>query len=84
MSLLDIYPDKHDALRLAGQLKHDQKMCRLGAVLDDKSNSGPARLEKKSRVTDKRDSFLVVKYASLGHSQRPLVQTVKNCGMCLS
>ena len=77
MSLSDIYPDKHDALRLAGQLKHDQKMRTLGAVLDDESDSGPARLEKKSRATDKRDSFLVVKYASLGHSQRPLVQTVK-------
>ena len=78
MSLSDIYPDKHDALRLAGQLKLDQKMRTLGAVLDDESDSGPARLEKKSRAIDKRDSFLVIKYASLGHSQRPLVQTVKN------
>ena len=52
-------------------------MRTLGAVLDDESDSGPARLEKKSRATDKRDSFLVIKYASLGHSQRPLTQTVK-------
>jgi hypothetical protein len=68
MSLLDIYPNKHDTLRLAGQLKLDQKMLTLGAVLNNKSNSGPARLEKKARATDKRDSFLVIKYASLCHS----------------
>ncbi len=77
MSLSDIYPDKHDALQLAGQLKPDQKMRTLGAVLDNESDSGPARLEKKSRATDKRDSLLVFKYASLGHSQRPIVQTIK-------
>ncbi len=78
LSLLDIYPDKDEALRLTGQLKLGQKMQTLSAVLDDKMSSGPARLEKQSRAVDKRDSFLIVKYASLGHSQQPIVKLVKH------
>ncbi len=66
MSLLDLYPNKHDALRLAGQLKPDGKMRTLSAVLDDETSSGPARLARKSHEVDKRDSFLVIKYANLG------------------
>jgi hypothetical protein len=66
MSLSDLYPDKHDALRLTGQLKPDGKMRTLSAVLDDETSSGPARLARKSREVDKRDSFLVIKYANLG------------------
>ena len=53
-------------------------MQTLGAVLDDESRSGPARLAKKLHTVDKRDSFLIVKYASLRHSQRPVVQAVKH------
>jgi hypothetical protein len=68
LSLSDIYPDKDEALWLAGQLKLGQKMRTLSAVLDDKMSSGPARLEKQSRAIDKRDSFLIVKYSSLGKS----------------
>jgi hypothetical protein len=52
-------------------------MQTLGDVLNDESRSGPARLEKKLRAVDKRDFFLVVKYASLGHSHSPIVQAVK-------
>ncbi len=78
MSLSDIYPNKHDALRLAGQLKPDEKMCTLGAVLDDKTSSGPTRLARKSREVDKRDSFLVIKYANHGRAQRPIVHVVKS------
>ncbi len=77
MSLLDVYPDKDEALRLAGQLKLGQKMQTISAVCDDKTSSGPARLEKQSRDVNKRDSFLIVKYASLGHSQQPIVKVVK-------
>jgi hypothetical protein len=57
MSLSDIYPDKDEALWLAGQLKLGQKMLTLSAVLDDEMNSGLTRLEKKSCSIDKRDSF---------------------------
>ncbi len=77
LSLSDIYPDKHEALRLTGQLEPGQMMRTLSAVSNNESNSGPARLDKKLHAVDKRDSFLVVKYASLGHSQRPIVQAVK-------
>ena len=34
LSLSDIYPDKHEALRSAGQLSKDQKMRTLSAVLE--------------------------------------------------
>ena len=37
LSLLDIYPDNHEALRLAGQLKPGQMMQMLSAVLDNES-----------------------------------------------
>jgi hypothetical protein len=78
LSLSDIYPDKDEALRLAEQLKLGQKMRTLSAVLDNETSSDPARLEKQSRAIDKRDSFLIVKYASLGHSQCPIVKVVKH------
>jgi hypothetical protein len=50
----------------------------LKAVLDGKSSSGPARLEKKLRATDKHDSLLVVKYANLGSNHRPIIQIIKH------
>ncbi len=34
-SMSDIYPDKHDALTIAGQLKHGKKMHKLGDILED-------------------------------------------------
>jgi hypothetical protein len=38
LSLLDIYPDKHEALSIAGQLKVDQNMRSLcDILLDDES-----------------------------------------------
>jgi hypothetical protein len=78
LSLLDIYPDKDQALQLARQLKLGQKMQTLSAVLNDKTSSGPDRLKKQSHAFDKRDSFLIVKYASLGHSQWLIVKVVKH------
>jgi hypothetical protein len=78
LSLSDIYPDKDESLQLAKQLKLGQKMQTLSAVLNNKTSSGPARLEKQSRAVDKCDSFLIVKYASLGHSQWPIVKVVKH------
>jgi hypothetical protein len=53
-------------------------MQTLSAVLDDKTNSGPTRLEKKSHTINKRDSLFVVKYASLGQSHRPMITVIKN------
>ncbi len=52
-------------------------MRTLSAVLDDKTNSGPARLEKQSRAIDEGDSFFVVKYVSLGQSHRPIIKVIK-------
>jgi hypothetical protein len=78
LSLSKIYPDKHDALRLTGQIKLRQKMQTLKAFLYDKSSSGPARLEKKSRATNKHDSLLVVKFANLGSNHRPIIQIIKH------
>jgi hypothetical protein len=46
LSLSKIYPDKHDALQLARQIKFGQKMQTLKAVLDYKSSPGPAGLKK--------------------------------------
>jgi len=66
LSLSDIYPDKHEALSIAGQLKPDQKMRTLRAVHEDDSKFGPARLEKRDRAIDHRDSLFIVKYANLG------------------
>jgi hypothetical protein len=78
LSLFDIYPDKDKALRLARQLKLGQKMRTLSAILDDKTNSGLARLEKKSRTINKHDSLFVVKYASLSQSHRPMIKVIKH------
>jgi hypothetical protein len=78
LSLSEIYPDKHDALWLARQIMFRQKMQMLKAVLDDESSSGPARLEKKLRATNKRDSPIVIKYANLGSNHRPIIQTIKH------
>jgi hypothetical protein len=46
LSLSKIYPDKHDALWLARQIKFGQKMRMLKAILDDEPSSSPARLKK--------------------------------------
>jgi hypothetical protein len=78
LSLPKIYPEKHNALQLAEQIKFGQKMRMLKVVLEDESSSGPARLEKKSRAADKRDSLLVVKYANLGSNHRPIIQIIKH------
>ncbi len=78
MSLSDLYPDKHDALQIAGQLKPDEKMRTLGAVIDDDTSSGPTRLAQKLREVNKRNSFLVIKYVNLGRAQRPIVHVVKS------
>ncbi len=77
-SILDIYPDKHDALTIAGQLKPGQKMRTLGDILDDKSRSVPIRLEKRSCAVNKRETFFNVKYASLGKEWQAISQTLKN------
>ncbi len=53
-------------------------MQMLSAVLDNKMNSLPARLKKKSRSIDKRDSLFIMKYASLGRSCRPMIKVIKN------
>jgi hypothetical protein len=77
LSLSDIYPDKDEALRLAGQLKLGQKMWTLSALLDNKTNSCPPRLEKQLRAINNHDTFFVVKYASLGQSHRPIIKVIK-------
>ncbi len=73
-----IYPDKHNALQLAGQIKFGQKMRMLKVVLEDESSSGPARLGKKLRATGKHDSLLVAKYANLWSNHRPIIQIIKH------
>ncbi len=45
LSLSYIYPDKHEALSIAGQVKTGEKMRSLCKVLNDNSQSGPTRLE---------------------------------------
>jgi hypothetical protein len=77
LSLSGIYPDKDKALWLAGQLKLGQKMRTLSAVLDNKTNSGPTILEKKSRTINKPDSLFIVKYASISRSHRPMIKRIK-------
>jgi hypothetical protein len=62
----DIYPDKHEALSISGQLKPKQKMRLLRDILDDESWSGPSRLEKQLHAIDKHDSFFIAAYAHLG------------------
>jgi hypothetical protein len=74
----DIYPDKHDALTIAGHLKPGKKMRMLGDILDDESRSGPIRLEKRSRAVNKGDTFFIVKYAKLGKERQPISQTLKS------
>jgi hypothetical protein len=76
LSLSGIYPDKDKALWLVGQLKLGQKMRKVSAVLDNKTNSGPTRL-KKSCAINKHDSFFVVKYVSLGQSHQPIIKVIK-------
>ncbi len=65
LSLSDIYPDKHEALSIAKQIKPGKKMQIFCKVLNDNSTSGPARLDKRSRTVNKRDSLFIVKYVSL-------------------
>jgi hypothetical protein len=77
-SISDIYPDKHEALTIAGQLKNGKKTQKLGEVLEDESRSGPSRLEKQSCGMDKRDTFFIVKYANLGKHQRPISMVIKS------
>ena len=52
-------------------------MRTLGAVLDDETMNGPARLDRKSRAVDRRDSFFVVKYAALGKN-KPIYHVIKH------
>ena len=49
MSMSDIYPDKHEALSIAGQLKPSEKMRTLAAILSEEETSGRTRARKKSR-----------------------------------
>ncbi len=78
LSLSKIYPDKHDALQLTGQIKFGQKMRALKAVLNNKLSSGPVRIENKLQAIDKRDSLLVEKYANLRSNLRPMKQIIKH------
>jgi hypothetical protein len=66
LSLLDIYPDKYEALSIAGQIKTGQMMRTLCKVLNNNSWSGPTRLEKQLCAINKRALFFFVKYVSLG------------------
>jgi hypothetical protein len=77
LSISVIYPDKHEALQTAGQLKPGHEMQTLRAVLEDESQSGPLRLEKKSRQTDHRDTFSITKYENFGPTSRPINQVIK-------
>ncbi len=61
----------------AEQLKENQEMWTLQAVLEDESQSGPLRLERKSRQTDHCDTLFIIKYANLGTNTRPINQVVK-------
>jgi hypothetical protein len=49
MSMSEIYPDKHDALSMAGQLRPGAQMRTLRTILEDNTESGPTRLVKQSR-----------------------------------
>ncbi len=77
LSISTIYPDKHKALRTAGQLKENQEMQTLRAVLEDESWSGPLGLEKKSHQTDHCDTLFITKYANLSPNTRPINQVIK-------
>jgi hypothetical protein len=69
MSMSDIYPDKHEALSIAGQLKPSEKMRTLAAILSVEETSGRTQARNKSRSIDRRDSLFIVKYASLGRNK---------------
>jgi hypothetical protein len=75
LSISDIYPDKHEALSTAGQLKPNQKMRTLRAVLEDNTQSGPTRREKRNRTIDHRNTIFIVKYADLG--KEPLIKRIR-------
>jgi hypothetical protein len=75
-SLSDIYPDKHEALSIAGQINTSEKMRTLRKVLNNNSQSGPTRLEKQSCAIDKCDLLFIVKYANLGRSNKPINQII--------
>jgi hypothetical protein len=77
-SISDIYPDKHEALKIAGQLKNGKKMQKLGEVLEDELRSGPTRLKKQSRCMDKHNTLFIVKYANLGKQQQPNSMVIKS------
>jgi hypothetical protein len=66
LSMSNIYPDKHEALSIAGQIKPNGKMRTLRAILDEEESSGLTRATKKLRTIDKCDSLFIVKYVSLG------------------
>jgi hypothetical protein len=72
----DIYPDKHEALSIAGQLKPSEKLRTLSAILSEEETSGRTQARNKSRSIDKRDSLFIVKYASLGRN-KPIHAVVK-------
>jgi hypothetical protein len=50
----------------------------LGEVLEDKSRSGPNRLDEQLRAVNKHDTLFIIKYTSLGKQQQPFSQTLKN------
>jgi hypothetical protein len=75
-SMSDIYPDKHEALSVAGQLKPDQKMRSSHDILKDNSQSKPFRLEKQDLTIDKQDSSFIVKYVHLDTNHMPINQTI--------
>ncbi len=77
LSLLDIYPDKHEALSIAGQLKVDQNMRSLcDILLDDESWYDSTRLEKQLHAIDKCNSYIIVKFAHHGTNQQPINQVI--------
>jgi hypothetical protein len=78
LSLSEIYPDKHEALSIAGQIKTSEKMRTLREVLNDNFWSGPTRLEKWLCAINKRNSLFIVKYANLGQSNRPINQIIRS------
>jgi hypothetical protein len=74
----DIYPNKHEALSISGQLKPNQKMRSLSDILDDESQSEPSRLERQSHAIDKLGSFFIVKHANLCKNQQPIHQVISH------
>ncbi len=76
LSLSVIYPDKREALSIAGQIKTSEKMRTLCEVLNNNSQSGSTRLEKQSCATDKPNLLFIVKYANLGRSNKPINQII--------